>query len=104
LDDTKLIIDCQNGEKQAFNDLIILYYPYVSVFCNKYFLICANIFPQSTHGDFYVNPVLITRFSYVHFHLQTSAGGSGAGACQAKPQSSVHQTEYVSILKTQCLL
>jgi RNA polymerase sigma-70 factor (ECF subfamily) len=32
LDDIKLIIACQSGEKQAFHELITLYYPYVSKF------------------------------------------------------------------------
>lgn len=31
----KLILACQKGEKQAFNDLITLYYPYVSKFLLK---------------------------------------------------------------------
>jgi RNA polymerase sigma-70 factor (ECF subfamily) len=35
LNDIKLILACQNGEKQAFNDLITLYYPYVSKFLLK---------------------------------------------------------------------
>lgn len=35
MNDAKLILACQNGEKQAFNDLIILYYPYVSKFLLK---------------------------------------------------------------------
>lgn len=35
MNDVKLIIACQKGEKQAFNDLITLYYPYVSKFLLK---------------------------------------------------------------------
>jgi RNA polymerase sigma-70 factor (ECF subfamily) len=35
LNDVKLILSCQNGEKQAFSDLIALYYPYVSKFLLK---------------------------------------------------------------------
>lgn len=35
MNDVKLILACQDGEKQAFNDLIILYYPYVSEFLFK---------------------------------------------------------------------
>lgn len=35
MNDIKLILACQNGEKQAFNDLITLYYPYVSKFLLK---------------------------------------------------------------------
>jgi len=35
LNDVKLIIACQDGEEQAFNELITLYYPYVSKFLLK---------------------------------------------------------------------
>ncbi len=35
LNEIKLIIKCQKGEKQAFNDLITWYYPYVSKFLIK---------------------------------------------------------------------
>jgi len=35
LNAVKLILACQNGEKQAFNDIIALYYPYVSKFLLK---------------------------------------------------------------------
>lgn len=35
MNDIKLILACQNGEKQAFNELISLYYPYVSKFLLK---------------------------------------------------------------------
>ncbi|HWT73859.1 MAG TPA: sigma-70 family RNA polymerase sigma factor [Mobilitalea sp.] len=35
MNDLKLIRACQNGEKQAFNELITLYYPYVSKFLLK---------------------------------------------------------------------
>lgn len=35
MNDIKLILACQHGEKQAFNDLIALYYPYVSKFLLK---------------------------------------------------------------------
>lgn len=35
MNDIKLILACQNGDKQAFNDLITLYYPYVSKFLLK---------------------------------------------------------------------
>lgn len=45
MDDVKLILACQNGEKQAFSDLISLYYPYVSKFLLK---ITAN---ETISGD-----------------------------------------------------
>lgn len=35
MNDIKLIIACQNGDKQAFNELITIYYPYVSKFLLK---------------------------------------------------------------------
>ena len=35
LDETKLIQNCQKGEKQAFNELIKFYYPYLSKFLLK---------------------------------------------------------------------
>jgi len=35
LNEVKLITACQNGDKQAFNELITLYYPYVSKFLIK---------------------------------------------------------------------
>ena len=35
MNDIKLVQACQKGEKQAFNDLIALYYPYVSKFLLK---------------------------------------------------------------------
>ncbi len=35
MNDIKLILACQNGNKQAFNELIALYYPYVSKFLLK---------------------------------------------------------------------
>ena len=35
MNDVKLILACQKGEKQAFNELISLYYPYVSKFLLK---------------------------------------------------------------------
>lgn len=35
LNEIKLIQDCQRGEKQAFNELVIFYYPYVSNFLLK---------------------------------------------------------------------
>ena len=35
MDETKLIQNCQKGEKQAFNELIKFYYPYLSKFLLK---------------------------------------------------------------------
>lgn len=35
MNDVKLILACQNGDKQAFNDLITVYFPYVSKFLLK---------------------------------------------------------------------
>ena len=35
LNEIKLIIQCQKGEKEAFNELITIYYPYVSKFLIK---------------------------------------------------------------------
>lgn len=35
MNEVKLIIKCQKGEKEAFNELITIYYPYVSKFLVK---------------------------------------------------------------------
>lgn len=35
MNEIKLIIQCQKGEKEAFNKLITIYYPYVSKFLIK---------------------------------------------------------------------
>ena len=35
MNEIKLIIQCQKGEKEAFNELITIYYPYVSKFLIK---------------------------------------------------------------------
>lgn len=35
MNDIELILACQNGDKQAFSDLVALYYPYVSKFLLK---------------------------------------------------------------------
>ena len=35
MNEIKLIIKCQKGEKEAFNELITIYYPYVSKFLIK---------------------------------------------------------------------
>ena len=35
MNEKKLIIKCQKGEKEAFNELITIYYPYVTKFLIK---------------------------------------------------------------------
>ena len=35
LNEVKMILECQKGEKKAFNELIVNYYPYVSKFIIK---------------------------------------------------------------------
>ena len=52
LDEMKLILSCQNGEKEAFNELIRLYYPYVSKFLVK--LTCNEVLSQDLIQETFV--------------------------------------------------
>ena len=64
----KLILSCQNGEKEAFNELIRLYYPYVSKFLVK--LTSNEVLSQDLIQETFVK--LIRRIDNYNVKSETS--------------------------------